>query len=984
MLKINKIDISSDYLALAATQILERHGHNLPDIMVVLPSTRACATIRHKFLDAAPCDAILLPRILTPSQLFNDLAERLGLDASRLCPDILREPVLSAWLKQDTESNADHDSLSGMAGELIGLFDELRMARLDPADPGIPADALDLLQADAVRLSEAWAVYRRSMPFDRVDLLSEILDTLNDHGTWPGPRVTACCLIGFAEMPQLTAQLFDRIGTLNKIDLDLYLPEITDHDARSRLFLATYAARTVFHPLSVGDRVGRALGAAPGTESAPDTRAYPERIGDLEPQTVLDNHAFRLMPCPEPEDESCTVAAAVVQALQDNPRQRIAVATSDRSLAERITAQLRDAGLDLDDSGGTPLTATSEGVLVHTLLHGAVSGPSAEDLLEIISHPLVNFGRPDYRQLALRIERDLLRGRVGGSNLAACLGRARAKGLEDLVELITELQTAVKGLADLNQTANAGITDHLEALRRALAIVAPDLPTEPASTLNGESTLAWQLVLQLLEQLQSSSGRMPRIGAGGFMSILDDMMSGSTLRERRSVHLPVQITGLLEARLEHFDLLILAGMNDDVFPGREPRPLLLGQQWRRETGLGDWRSRLGLQAELFLRLIHNGDRVLISWSTERDGQPTLPSAFVERLSLGLIRRPRPAERAPLYRTAKAETASVIGRQSRFSDGIRSHLMTATPAPLTHISHTALQDYRDCPYRFLLKHRFKLRETDELVQDLESKDYGNLVHETMERFLQPGHAGLDALRKGDADDARRILLADIDEIFAQADDALYGKTLLEAKFRSYVDGIIDFEIKRAAAWLPQSLEAPFSYTLEQLYDWLGDDQLPALNDGQAAVRIKGKIDRLDVSTDGQNVQIIDYKTGGTPKPAEVKDGRSLQLQIYALAVLAGEVNGRHIDRPEQCGGAFYIFDPAKAGFVKPQLNAAVDLREQGRQILSLALEILDETKDHPLAPEIDPRPMEKLPCTWCRLRGVCRVDEYLLDRQGGQA
>ena len=52
------------------------------------------------------------------------------------------------------------------------------------------------------------------------------------------------------------------------------------------------------------------------------------------------------------------------------------------------------------------------------------------------------------------------------------------------------------------------------------------------------------------------------------------------------------------------------------------------------------------------------------------------------------------------------------------------------------------------------------------------------------------------------------------------------------------------------------------------------------------RIRGYIDRLDISADGRNALVRDYKTGRVPKDDIVLDGgRELQRCLYAFAVKA---------------------------------------------------------------------------------------------------
>jgi ATP-dependent helicase/DNAse subunit B len=71
-----------------------------------------------------------------------------------------------------------------------------------------------------------------------------------------------------------------------------------------------------------------------------------------------------------------------------------------------------------------------------------------------------------------------------------------------------------------------------------------------------------------------------------------------------------------------------------------------------------------------------------------------------------------------------------------------------------------------------------------------------------------------------------------------------------------------------------------------------------------IRLHGYIDRLDAAPDG-SLRVMDYKTGGTAISANhLKEGRRLQLPIYALAARdalgLGEVSGGfywHIQKAE---------------------------------------------------------------------------------------
>jgi len=85
--------------------------------------------------------------------------------------------------------------------------------------------------------------------------------------------------------------------------------------------------------------------------------------------------------------------------------------------------------------------------------------------------------------------------------------------------------------------------------------------------------------------------------------------------------------------------------------------------------------------------------------------------------------------------------------------------------------------------------------------------------------------------------------------------------------------------------------------------MGEPSL-ALKTSAGEVRLHGYIDRLDAAPDG-SLRVIDYKAGSAPISAShLKEGRRLQLPIYALAARdalgLGEISGGfywHIQKAE---------------------------------------------------------------------------------------
>jgi len=101
-------------------------------------------------------------------------------------------------------------------------------------------------------------------------------------------------------------------------------------------------------------------------------------------------------------------------------------------------------------------------------------------------------------------------------------------------------------------------------------------------------------------------------------------------------------------------------------------------------------------------------------------------------------------------------------------------------------------------------------------------------------------------------------------------------------------------KVSQGYTPRKMEARFG---------MGEPSL-VLNTSAGEVRLHGYIDRLDTAPDG-SLRVIDYKAGSAPISAShLKEGRRLQLPIYALAARdalgLGEISGGfywHIQKAE---------------------------------------------------------------------------------------
>jgi RecB family exonuclease len=230
------------------------------------------------------------------------------------------------------------------------------------------------------------------------------------------------------------------------------------------------------------------------------------------------------------------------------------------------------------------------------------------------------------------------------------------------------------------------------------------------------------------------------------------------------------------------------------------------------------------------------------------------------------------------------------RRGAFSDYdglLREPALTAAVAtrfaPEVPFSASQLESYLTCPFQFFAKYVLGLKPVDDR-DDLDENFIlrGNLLHRALEnverRAIVDPDEFLDVVKMVIATEMSVELTTG-----SAADPGLQeiAHRRLHRTMRDYAEQRQKYLDKSGPARVvPVRFEAAFGGRDS-------DDDVPSLviGEGPSAVRIQGKIDRVDlVETEGERrFRVIDYKTGAPPSMKEVKDLRMVQLHLYALAV-----------------------------------------------------------------------------------------------------
>jgi ATP-dependent helicase/nuclease subunit B len=272
------------------------------------------------------------------------------------------------------------------------------------------------------------------------------------------------------------------------------------------------------------------------------------------------------------EEEAAQACALLLRETLETPGRTAALITPDQVLARRVSAALARWGVTADSSAGEALAGCRCGVLAALLARAAADPLDPVTLLAALKHPLARLGlAPEaLARHAETLERFGLRGpRLHGwDDLDARLRRNRRQAGETAVDaaldLAARLRAALTTLAaPFGEDDAAAPADAARALAQALEAFAADQAGAPGDLWAGSGGEAMG---RLISGLMGESEGLPPASRRGFADLLARLMAGEVVRAGVASHPQIRILGAIEARMVRADRLVLAGLEEGVWP----------------------------------------------------------------------------------------------------------------------------------------------------------------------------------------------------------------------------------------------------------------------------------------------------------------------------------------------------------------------------------------------------------------------------------
>jgi ATP-dependent helicase/nuclease subunit B len=860
----------ADALAAGLIQRFGRDPLGLARGRILLPNNRAVRTVTEAFVRASG-SGLLLPRLIPIGD--PEIDERIGGALEPIENDLVPpavEPLERLLLLVELvrgEGTSSAEALR-LAQDLARTLDILLVEQIDPrrlADAA--ADAGDLARHWQVSLERLRAIVdlwpRRLADLGRIDLAerrNRLLQRLAERWRERPPQGFTVAA-GITTAAPAVAGVLHRVARMSDglvVIPGLSLANVMPHDEWEALGPDEHGRAEPTHPQYhlklLLDRMGVARDEVetwPASGRAASSAVRARAVANAMTAADFSDKWSALKPADrrltgvraaefsDAAAEAQGIALALREALE-TPERTAALVTPDRMLARRVSALLRRWEIEADDSAGRALSEQPVGTLLLAIASAAAEELAPVPLLSLLKHPLVGGeGEDRLRWLEAVRSVDL-----------ALRGPRPAPGLEGLDRHLEgkqdwpKLRPSIEPIASL-LSKPVSLDEFARKLAAAVATLAGD---------NAWRGADGRMAAELLAELEASDGASAIVlTAEDAVSVLRDLLEQQRVRPPYGGHPRIFIWGLLEARLQQADLVVLGGLNEGIWPAAPAPDPWLAPKIRANLKLPGLDFRIGLSAHDFASAL-GAPQVLVTRARRNERSPTVASRFwlrLEAMTGGITRDTRlerlvsvlddPGTAAPVRRPAPQPSADLRPRR---------------------VSVTAVDRLKADPFAFYAQAMLKLRTLDPLDADHSAAWKGTAVHKVLEEWL----------REDDCAPEKLLPRA----------QALLRSATIHPMLR--------------ALWAPRLIEA-IKWIEEQVEDDRAEGRRPLKAEitGEAqidGVVVHGKVDRIDL-IGNRGLAIVDYKTGKAPAQKAVDAGFALQLGLLGLIARAGgfpDVNG----------------------------------------------------------------------------------------------
>ncbi|MGV9002683.1 PD-(D/E)XK nuclease family protein [Flavobacterium sp.] len=403
----------------------------------------------------------------------------------------------------------------------------------------------------------------------------------------------------------------------------------------------------------------------------------------------------------------------------------------------------------------------------------------------------------------------------------------------------------------------------------------------------------------------------------------------------------LQIMGVLESRVLDFETVIITSVNEGKFPAGKSTNSFIPYDVKREYGLPTFKEKDAIYTYHFYHLLQRAKTIYLLYNSDSEGfDAGEKSRFITQLEIE--KQANHTLTHSFYNPivpAISHELMVIEK----SEMVQNRLKVIAE---TGFSPSSLTSYIRNPIQFYFQRILRIKETDEVEENIAVNTLGTIIHGALEELYKPfiGQILTVAELKIAYSKIANEVTTQFKEVYKEG-EIKTGRNLLAFEVaKRNVENFIKaeiIEIEQGAEIQILALEATYERTI-------ADKRLPY------PVLIKGNVDRIELRNN--KIRIIDYKTGKVEArnitistwdnlTTDIKNDKIIQVLAYAF-MYEPHAKGRQME------AGIISFKNMKAGFLPFKFKVDKELSESITpeliedyldEIVTLLLEIFDKEK-----------------------------------------
>ena len=568
----------------------------------------------------------------------------------------------------------------------------------------------------------------------------------------------------------------------------------------------------------------------------------------LDLEGVVTKEAFegiKIIECDDLRVEAISIAVLIRKVLEEKEK-TIALVTPDRNLARRVACELKRWNIEVDDSAGVPLSLTPWGVFMRLCANAVKADASREEILALMKSKKFAIGKDKSEVESIIYDLDKFLWRSEKNN-------------EQAENLLNEFYEKAKDFAEVLCSKNALLKDILkEHILFAESLAGDKVLSGVDNLWSGDDG---QAGADFMANWLAKADVLGEIETREYLQLFETMMSYVMVRRTRNTHHRVRILGPMEARLNHYDEIILGSFNEGIWPSSPKADPWMSRPMKKDFGFESPEKQIGVLGLDFANLL-GAKNVCITRAKTNNDTPTIKSRWLMRMET--IIQAISLDKSYLIDDETMSLAKLLDKES-------GYYKIEAPCPKPPVSTrprkmsaSAFEKLLRDPYGVFAEYILKLKPLEDLTKEEDMRDFGNLVHNVLEEFNKKYPSNLPV-------DAAKILVKMGREAFEKSN-------MKKEKLSFWIP-----KMEKMMQWVAAEEEI-YRLGVEKVNNEVWGrfciDDLPG-----GKFEVFARADRIDKLVGG-GVNIIDYKTGSARTKNEVKKGYAPQLPIEALIAKNG--------------------------------------------------------------------------------------------------